>query len=190
MQKKLLIIFSRSPVLGKVKQRLAIKLGKEKALKIHKKLLAYTLNIGRKSGITNKIYFSDSPNINPTFDYDLQIGADLGERMNNAFTTELNKNDMVCLIGSDCLVLTANDISNAFQQLNACDIVIGPAIDGGYYLIGMKNTHQQLFSDVSWGTATVLEETLRLCKQNKLSFTLLRPLNDVDHPEDLPVSWL
>ena len=72
--------------------------------------------------------------------------------MNNALLTELGQYTKVCPIGSDCLALTSNDIINVFTQLNAADVVPGPAIDGGYYLIGMKKPSPKLFSTMSWGT--------------------------------------
>ena len=83
--------------------------------------------------------------------------------MNKALQTELETYTKVCLIGSDCLALTDTHITNAFKQLDAADVVIGPAIDGGYYLIGMKKPQPQLFSKISWGSSTVLENTLQIC---------------------------
>ena len=190
MLKSLLIIFSRTPVYGKVKKRLASKLGKAKALAIHRRLLEHTLAVANNSGSLYKVYLSEEPKTEIDFSYELQSGADLGERMNNALLAELETFTKVCLIGSDCLALTDTDITNAFKQLDMADVVIGPAIDGGYYLIGMKKPHPHIFSEISWGTSTVLENTLQKCASSGLVVHQLTILGDIDRFEDVPVNWL
>lgn len=190
MQNSLLLIFARTPEYGKVKKRLAIKLGNAKALDIHQRLLAHTLEMVSNSGLLYKVYLSAEPRSKQIFSYKLQSGANLGERMNNALQTELAQNSKVCLIGSDCPTLTGNDIADAFKQLDVADVVIGPATDGGYYLIGMKKPYPQLFSAIAWGTSSVLQDTLKKCAKSGLLVHQLRLLNDIDRPEDVPLNWL
>jgi len=190
MQKSLLLIFARRPEYGKVKKRLATKLGKAKALAIHQRLLSHTLKVANKSGFSYKVYLSEEPQSKQAFSYELQSGANLGERMNNALQTELAQYTKVCLIGSDCLTLTGYDITDAFKQLDDADVVIGPAVDGGYYLIGMKKPHPELFSAIDWGTSSVLENTLKKCTNSVLITHQLSLLNDIDRPEDVPLNWL
>lgn len=190
MQKSFLVIFTRPTEYGKVKKRLAKKLGKAKALEIHQKLVEHTLAVANASGILFKVYLSEKPISKQTFGYELQLGHDLGERMNNALLAELKEYTKVCLIGSDCLALKDTDIANAFKQLDEADVVIGPAVDGGYYLIGMKKPQLQLFPNISWGSSTVLENTLQKCTDSGLVVHQLRLLNDIDQPEDVPDDWL
>ncbi len=142
------------------------------------------------AGVLFKIYLSTKPTAAQPFSFELQSGTDLGERMNNALQNELAQYEKVCLIGSDCLSLTDKEINRAFKQLDAADVVIGPALDGGYYLIGMKMPLPQLFVDISWGSSSVLSDTLKKCVDSALLVHQLSPLNDIDLPEDVPDSWL
>ena len=190
MQKSLLVIFTRTPEIGKVKRRLANRLGDAKALEIHRKLFAKTLEVANKSSISNKIYLSVEPGSAMPFSYQVQFGDDLGERMHNAIVDELKNFDKVCLIGSDCLSLNSSDIDNAFVKLDSADIVIGPAVDGGYYLIGMKKPQPNLFSDIDWGTSSVLKKTIGKCADEKLLVHQLNLYNDIDRPQDVPDHWL
>ena len=189
MQKHQLIVFSRTPVPGKVKQRIARALGQNKALSIHHKLFDYTLQVVRSSGLPYKIYFS-GPAATLPVDYELQHGKDLGQRMLNCFKKELKQADSVCLIGSDCLEITPVILQQAFAVLANYDVVLGPAHDGGYYLVGMKAVYPKLFTNITWGTNTVLEKTLAVCRNQGLSYALLPTLNDIDYKEDVPSSWL
>lgn len=190
MQKSLLVIFARTPEYGKVKKRLAMRLGAEKALEIHNKLLSHTLTIAEETGIAYKIYLSTDPDKLQPYDYELQAGNDLGQRMHHALHTELTTNTHVCLIGSDCLEISQSVITRAFEKLAAFDVVIGPAVDGGYYLIGLTKANAELFSNINWGSSTVLANTLKRCMNMNLSVHQLEFLNDIDRPEDVPYSWL
>jgi uncharacterized protein len=189
MQNFLLIIFARTPKLGRVKTRLAKVLGDERALIIHQQLLNHTIETAKNTGLPFKVYLSDPAVNGQTFDFQLQRGRNLGARMDHAIRVELKQNKRVCLIGSDCPDLTSNDIAKAFQLLESADVVLGPATDGGYYLIGMKKPYPQLFTNITWGTSSVLANTLKICETNNLQVKLLRQLNDVDHPGDLPEAW-
>ena len=190
MLKNLLVVFARTPTLGKVKTRNAKEMGVEKALSIYSKLLEYTLKISKASDLPYKVYLSEFPITQPDFQFEIQQGSNLGDKMKTAFLSELDKYEKVVLIGSDCLDISANDITNAFQDLDRVDLVIGPAVDGGYYLIGMKKPYNNIFSEIPWGTSEVLAKTLEKCSNSNISVHLLRELNDIDYPEDLPASWL
>ena len=110
--------------------------------------------------------------------------------MANALKDELKRYRHVCLIGSDCLDLTATDLDQAMKQLSTHDLVLGPAKDGGYYLIGMKRFIPQLFTDIPWGSDTVLAKTLARAAEINLKTALLNERTDVDHLSDLPANWM
>lgn len=188
MSKDLLMIFTRNPELGKVKTRLAKTIGNEAALKIYKFLLHYTFTITKKLNCDKIVYYSDTINENDIWNPDTyqkrgQKGVDLGERMLNAFSENLSSYDKVIIIGSDIHELKTEHIDQAFKKLNIHDVVIGPANDGGYYLLGLKSMKQNIFKNKSWGTSTVLEKTLHDLKNENVH--LLDALNDIDTYEDL-----
>lgn len=190
MQNNLLIIFSKTSTVGKVKTRLAKQLGTDKALEIHNRLFTHTLDLASKSGIPSLIYLNKNPSEPMPFEFKTQKGEDLGKKMHNSFEDELAETEKVCIIGSDCLELNTSDLNLAFQQLSYHDVVLGPANDGGYYLIGLKNPNQNLFADISWGSSSVMKETIAKCNENNLTYYLLEPHNDIDRPEDVPLNWL
>ena len=190
MQNNLLIIFSKVSTAGMVKTRIEKQLGTAKALEIHDRLFTHTVDLARKSAIPFLIYLNENPSQPISYDFKIQHGNNLGEKMHTSFATELPKTEKVCIIGSDCLELNTNDLNLAFQQLSTHDVVLGPANDGGYYLIGLKKPYRELFTDISWGSGSVLNETIAKCLENKLSYFLLEPHHDIDRPEDVPVDWL
>jgi hypothetical protein len=106
--------------------------------------------------------------------------------MKNAFeaTFAQEKSDAVVIIGSDCAELEERHVSEAFDALEFNDIVLGPAKDGGYYLLGMRVFVPELFESIAWSTSTVAEQTLRAVKEKNLSYMILDELNDVDTVED------
>ncbi|WP_396636754.1 TIGR04282 family arsenosugar biosynthesis glycosyltransferase [Maribacter sp. R77961] len=187
--KNLLLIFTRNPELGKCKTRLAAKVGDDAALEIYKFLLNHTAAITKNLYATKAVYYSDKIWENdiwdPTvFDKKLQEGADLGERMANAFKDGFEKGfERIIVIGSDMYDLNQQNLEEAFLALEKNDYVVGPALDGGYYLLGMKKYKEDLFKNKDWGTASVLEATLKDLKQEGLQ--LLTEKNDVDHFEDI-----
>ena len=118
------------------------------------------------------------------FQKHLQLEGDLGMKMQQAFEQSFEKGyEKVVIIGSDLYDITPEIIENAFENLNANDVVLGPAKDGGYYLLGMKSIHKPIFQHKKWGTATVLKETLGDLTDKKVF--LLEELNDVDVFEDI-----
>lgn len=189
MKKNLLIIFVRHPELGKVKTRLAKDIGKEKALVIYKFLLKHTLFITQNLSMEKEVWYAEEIRENDIWDPEIytkkkQRGKDLGERMENAFAEGFqNGFEKIAIIGSDIRDLASEDILTAFEKLDEHDVVIGPADDGGYYLLGMKNLHSQIFKEKNWGTNRVLKATLADLKSKDVH--LLETRHDVDVFKDV-----
>ena len=190
MEEQHLIIFVKNPVLGKVKTRLAAGIGDEKALEIYRQLLAITQTAAARSSCTRHVFYSDEIE-NDIWDDDkfnkhIQEGNTLGDRMNNAFEKVLAlgaKNAVI--IGSDCPQITTEIIDQAFDNLKEKDVVIGPAKDGGYYLLGMKELQSVLFENKEWSTDSVFEDTVVDLMENRLSYGRLETLSDLDTIYDL-----
>ena len=189
MNDNLIIIFTRNPELGKVKTRLAKTIGDESALNIYKFLLKHTEKTIRNINSDKAVYYSvkirDKDNWAKTiYQKHQQKGNDLGEKMLNAFEDSFLKSyKKVVIVGSDLFDLQQEHINNAFIALDNNDVVIGPAQDGGYYLLGMKALHSQVFKNKKWGTSTVLQDTLQNLK--KIDVHLLEELNDIDVYDDI-----
>ena len=187
----LLIIFYRNPELGKVKTRLAKTIGEEKALAIYLKLSSHTRDSTEELAVTKVIYYSEFADTedqwpNTSYQKKVQQGNDLGDKMHDAFVNAFADGyKSVCIIGTDCLELTPSIIKNAFKQLKTHDAVIGPALDGGYYLLGMNKSHPEIFKEKSWSTASVCADTILDFKNLKLSFSKLEMLSDIDDENDL-----
>lgn len=187
--KKAIIIFTRNPELGKCKTRLAKTIGNEATLEIYKHLLKHTANITKNIKADKFVFYSEHIKKNDIWDETifrkkLQKGNDLGERMENAFIDIFAlAYEKVMIIGSDLLDLKSEHITLAFDALNESEYVIGPAKDGGYYLLGMKVMHQKLFQNKKWGTSSVLKNTLIDIENSNIK--LLEELNDIDTFEDM-----
>lgn len=186
-----ILIFAKSLIYGKVKTRLAATVGNDVAFSVYKNLLQYTKEITEKINADKIVFYSDNIEeqdiwISNIFKKKLQSGNHLGERMQDAFHNAFeNKYEEVLIIGTDCFELTSPIIEMAFSQLKHHDIVIGPATDGGYYLLGMKSLYPLLFQNIEWSTNTVLKKTIAACNQLSLTYYLLPQLNDVDEEKDL-----
>ena len=189
---KALIIFTRNPELGKVKTRLAKKIGDLAALKVYQKLLEHTIQITRTLEVDKFVFYSEQIQENDHWDAvtyfkELQNGVDLGERMNHAFELLFSRGyRQIVIVGSDIFELTTNDIQEAFSHLDTTNFVVGPALDGGYYLLGMNALKKKLFKNKKWGTKTVLKETLKNLEQDQV--VLLATKNDIDTYDDLKKS--
>ena len=187
--KELLLIFTRNPELGKVKTRLAKDVGDEAALAIYKFLLDHTVSVTKILASDKEVYYSEEIHHNDIWDPEvftkkLQQGEDLGDRMKNAFAEGFkNGYTKIAIIGSDLYDINSEEISEAFTKLDETDFVVGPAIDGGYYLLGMRNLNTSIFVNKHWGTSTVLQDTLK--DLNAESVSLLKEKNDVDHYSDI-----
>lgn len=188
-QKNLLLIFTRNPELGKAKTRLAKTVGNETALEIYKFLLQRTRDISSKVNADKAVYYSVKIREHDIWDDKIyqkhqQKGEDLGIRMLNAFDNGFHSDyEKIIIIGSDLYDLSSKDIDHAFHQLDKNDVVIGPAKDGGYYLLGMKKLHQSVFKHKEWGTETVRKDTLLDLIDKKVK--LLEEKNDIDIYEDI-----
>ena len=187
--KNLLIIFTRNPELGKVKTRLSKSTGDKVALDIYKFLLNKTNQITKQIAFDKIVYYSEKIIENDiwnrnSYKKEVQFGDDLGAKMKHSFQLAFKSDyKKVLLIGSDLYDLEPCHIDEAIEMLNKNDVVIGPASDGGYYLIGLKKLHPKIFKNKNWGTSTVREDTLK--NLEKVDVHLLPMLNDVDVIEDI-----
>lgn len=180
--KNTLIVFARTPELGKVKTRLAKDIGNLKALAIYTALLNKTLDTGAKVKATLAVYWTVKHDNQNGF---LQVGNDLGERMHYAISTEITKFDKVCLIGTDTPQISSTIIEQVFSALNTVDIIFGPSLDGGYYLVAIKTAPPlELFIGKQWSHQKVLEDALNICNTLDLKVKLLPPLLDIDTVSD------
>ena len=192
MTNNALIIFTRNPELGKVKTRLASTIGDEKALEIYKELLLHTMETTRNLEGDVFVFYDkkiEENDIwpNETYHKFVQSGEDLGEKMQNAFQKLFDLKYQNCIIiGSDLFDLNEKLISDAFQILDLNDVVIGPAEDGGYYLLGLKKIIPEIFKNKKWGTSSVFKDTIKDLENLKIEYT--KKLNDIDTFEDLEKS--
>ena len=189
MKNEFLIIFVKNPIIGHVKTRLAAKIGDKLALKVYKELTKHTALITKKIKGHKNVYYSKEILKNDIwnetcFQKRIQSDGDLGERMKTAFNDGFNEGySKVIIIGSDMYSLEKSDIEKAFYQLNFHDAVIGPATDGGYYLLGLRSNFSSIFDGKEWSSKNVLHETLIDLKSK--SFYLLDYKNDIDNYDDL-----
>ena len=186
-----LIIFAKNPIIGKTKTRISRKLGDEVALAIYYRLINKAQRITSDLPFDKVVYYSEFVDTEDSWDnsiYDKrqQVDRDLGARMDLAIREQFDEGfDKVVLIGTDIYELTSSIIKQAFMALDNSDVVLGPAKDGGYYLIGMKNADSSIFDITAWSTHSVFDETLKNIKRTYRTYTLLPELNDIDEPEDL-----
>jgi len=189
--KQALLIFTKNLTDGKVKTRLAATIGNVAALSVYVQLLRHTARITRDINVEKKVLYSDYVAIADIWDEEIyskavQEGTDLGDRMHNAIHDAFGQgNTAVAVIGSDCIDLTEEIISESFRKLEEFDIVIGPAEDGGYYLIAMKNENEALFRNMIWSASEVLSQTISKCNDLNLSVFCLPQLSDIDTEADL-----
>ena len=192
----LLIQFAREPIAGAVKTRMIPHLNPQEACALHCELVlwaARTLLAADLGPVELAVAGSAQ---HPLFQrcsalgvagVSAQQGADLGERMYNALVSGLGRFERVVLIGSDCPGIDRDYLVQAFAALERADIVLGPALDGGYVLIGARRVPPQMFSGISWGTASVFAETTDSLRRLGLDWAELTPLADIDRPEDLAI---
>ncbi len=189
--RKAIIIFVRKPELGKVKTRLAASAGDEKALEVYKALLQHTYDITMPVGADKYVFYAGEIEKNDLWNAQgyikrLQSNDDLGRKMKDAFIHLFDDGyDQVVITGSDCFELTTAIINQAFDKLEDNELVIGPANDGGYYLLGLKRMITSLFENKQWSTDTVLADTIKDVKALDISYALLPELSDIDTIEDL-----
>jgi len=195
MDDRCLLFFVRSPEKGNVKSRLAAAIGDELTVKLYKSFVLQMLSTLKKGNFPFYICFYPKDALKNLkrwlgnqFHYIPQMGADLGERMRNGFTEAFQMGfKRVVLIGSDIPDLPLEFIQEAFTSLEQKDAVIGPAYDGGYYLIGFKDEtfSPQVFEGIAWGTRTVFDETVKKIKRFRRLAHILPYQRDMDTVEDL-----
>lgn len=194
--KNKLIIFTRYPEAGHAKTRLIPALGAEGAANLQRRMteliVQTALILEEKIPLENEIRFAGGSNnkmvkwLGLDLNFHPQGNGDLGEKMSRAFTESFGDGfRQVVIIGADCPNISTAILATAFKKLADHDLVLGPATDGGYYLIGLSAPRPRLFDNLPWGNNRVLLETLALAERYNLSFFLLEELSDVDRPEDL-----
>lgn len=187
-----MIIFAKQPIQGQVKTRLAKTLGDKTTLDIYKKLLCITEDITSKLNISKTVYWDQILNqtnlyFKNGYTFKEQSQGDLGKKMKDAFREEFDESfNKILIIGTDCPYLTERIFEDAYHALENSDIVIGPAKDGGYYLLGMKDLKASLFEGIPWSTELVFNLTIEKIKELNLTFSVLPELNDIDTEKD----WL
>ncbi|MEP0811487.1 TIGR04282 family arsenosugar biosynthesis glycosyltransferase [Trichocoleus sp. ST-U2] len=196
MNRECLIVFTRYPEPGKAKTRLIPVLGEDGASNLHRQMTEHTLSQVRElqsdRATRVEVYFTGGDQqlmedwLGADIIYQPQGEGDLGQRMKSAFQTAFAAGiEGVAIVGTDCPGLDAKIMAQAFEQLNGHDLVLGPAMDGGYYLIGLRRMIPELFEGINWGTSEVREKTVAIAISLGLAVAYLPPLFDVDRPEDL-----
>ncbi len=190
MQDDAIIVFQKAPIEGNVKTRLGAVIGEKKAVEVYRYLLKHTHSILSNYPVDIFVYFQGKadPDFLPSEKYraGIQKERDLGEKMQNAFSEVLGKGyQKVVIIGSDCLELNGDILDETFAALDFHDMVIGPAKDGGYYLMGMKDLYSSLFEEIPWSSPQVYSKTMQEVKKLKLNAHRLPKLADVDEYKDL-----
>ncbi len=186
-----LIIFIKNPEIGKVKTRLAKTIGNYKALEVYKFLQMRTRDVALNVNANRLLFYAENIQQNDIWDSNnfnklVQSSGDLGNRMADSFRYSLKTDsEKSIVIGSDCYDLSSEMIQTAFEELDEFDLVIGPANDGGYYLLGMKKLYTDLFENIAWSTETVFESTIQKANRLGLSVKVLEQLIDIDTEEDL-----
>ena len=192
------MIFTRYPEPGTTKTRLIPALGAAGAAQLQRQMTEHTLaqarRLQRDRRVTVEVLFAGSSHqtmqdwLGSELVYRQQSSGDLGHRMQSAFEASfIDGMARTVAIGIDCPDIDAPLLAAAFEALAHHDLAIGPAADGGYYLIGLKRLIPELFTGINWGTSEVLATTQRIAQKLGLNTFNLPLLNDVDRPEDLPL---
>lgn len=191
--KEAIIIFTRVPVAGKTKTRLQSLFSEYECAELHSSFLkdikSCCDNTTRDCFVFYTPYGKKNilyPLLGKNKKYVLQQGENLGMRMHNAIEYVLNKGyDSCVLIGSDIPEIDSADLVQAFYELRRCEVVLGPTKDFGYYLIGMKKPHKEIFYNQEYGCGNVLKNTIEAVKSSGLSYNLIKAHSDIDEPEDI-----
>jgi len=189
-KESVLIIFVKNFIYGSVKTRLAKTAGDDKAMEIYKRLVHHTVSVAADLRYDKMVCYSEYVDVDDIFDKgfkkSVQHGDDLGERMHNAIDEAFKQGyRKVVIVGSDCIEITTAILNEAFAALSLTDLVIGPANDGGYYLLGMTTIHPALFTAKNWSTDNVYKQTMNDVTAIGLSCSFLPILTDIDEEKDL-----
>jgi len=190
---KRLIIFVKNLIPGSVKTRLAEDIGIIGALDVYKYLVEHTYEETKNVDVDKAVFYSEYIEIEDVFDasgvqeYELfiQKGNGLGERMSDAMDQSFDSYDKVIIIGSDCVELTKKDIDDALAKLDDFDVVVGPAKDGGFYLLGTNKFYPELFENKEYGHKKVLQDLLDAIDDLDLKLHLMKTKSDIDTLQDL-----
>lgn len=191
----MVIVFARAPVSGKAKTRLAAQIGASRAARLQARMTRRALVTAKRAGC-GPVELHAAPRAQHAFfrlcarQYRValrsQRGRDLGQRMHLALAAALRRYRVAVLIGSDCPELCARDLRRAARFLRgSCDVVLAPAEDGGYALIGARAARRSVFDGVAWGEASVYRRTVENLEARALRWRALRTVWDVDRPEDV-----
>ena len=187
-----IITFIKNPELGKVKTRLAKDIGDQHALEVYKNLMKHTrLTLEKVEQVDRLLFYSENIVVEDEWSEELfkkflQDPGDLGKRIEAAFSIAFDIGyKKVMIIGSDCPEISADLINEGLSRLEKVDMVVGPALDGGYYLLGLKSAPAQFFEDIPWSTEKVLELTLKKADLEELRVFRLKELSDLDFASDL-----
>jgi rSAM/selenodomain-associated transferase 1 len=189
-----ILIFAKAPVPGQVKTRLIPTLTPRMAAKLHGRLVRETVARLAGAGLAPIELWCSPDTLHPLFlelarTYGLSLhrqeGADLGERMSEAFANALTRGGEVVLLGTDCPSLDGAYVSAALAALEGSDAVLGPAEDGGYVLLGLKRSAPEIFLNMPWGTARVAALTRERLASLGWKWAELPALWDLDRPQDL-----
>ncbi|MEO5987715.1 MAG: TIGR04282 family arsenosugar biosynthesis glycosyltransferase [Candidatus Eisenbacteria bacterium] len=187
--KKRIAVFARQPLPGRVKTRLSPALPPELACDLYAAMLDDTLESVRAARAeTRTVFWADVPEDNRSpegFFWHAQKGADLGARLADAFDTLLVDGAHAVVVGSDCPGLTTVLLERALDALDRADLVLGPAADGGYWLVGLARPAPQLFTAMPWSTEAVFTMTVARAAESGLSVETLPLLDDLDTPDHL-----
>lgn len=198
---KALVLFARLPEAGRVKTRLLPRYSPADAFRLHRSLLSDSLDLLHRAairlGASPWLYLSEAGPLDPELSVHrraagvvVQEGTDLGERLARAFRERLAGGARrVVIFGSDSPLLPPERFERAFSALDASDLVLGPAEDGGYYLIGASRFHPSLFRRMPWGEGTLFARTVRRARAGGLKVETLPTGYDVDTPESVARLW-
>jgi len=190
------LIFVKHPVPGKVKTRLGATLGHDTAVAIYQELLSYTCGLTQTLAADKAVWYgNDYPETDlwaeAGYQRFPQTGPDLGSRMQEAFEWGFGRGyKKIQIIGSDCAALTTEILAQGLKVLGESDFVLGPAEDGGYYLLGMNAPYYRVFKNKEWSTESVLADTIRDLREGKRMYQFLQTLSDIDHEADLKGTFL
>ncbi len=186
-----LILFARQPVAGQVKTRLESALGIEGTLALYRRMLEKQITLINRFTKANIQLWVDGDTGHEDFSVFKglvfkQSGDDLGLRMSHALDHALSQHDNAILIGCDCPQYSHDYFERAFLALEeGADMVLGPAVDGGYVLVGLRRSQQEIFQGIEWGSAEVMKQTRERIKALGVQCHELETLHDIDEPQDL-----
>jgi rSAM/selenodomain-associated transferase 1 len=188
-------VLARAPVPGRAKTRLIPRLGAERAAALQAHLTELALQRACESGAPVALWISGPVDAH-TAELARRCGAelheqpegDLGIRMLAAAVHAHRTERSSIIIGTDCPAQRPDDLRQARDRLETSDVVLQPALDGGYVLIGMNRPHPELFLDMPWGSDAVLDNTRRRCAEHRLTLSELHALPDLDRPDDLDLA--